>query len=96
MITADFRCVKRRIISIIDAGSAGLFARRLLIQMQSAVGHKRFSSLADIFNRADDDSIDLQDCFYIARPAESFPLIHLAFAAHRVFSETFPVTALSS
>jgi len=36
-ITAVFRCEKRRVIKVNAAGSAGLFARRLLIQVQSAV-----------------------------------------------------------
>jgi len=52
---ADFRCVKRRIISIIAAGSAGIFARRLLIQMQSAV-NLPFESSGTGFYSAGHDS----------------------------------------
>jgi len=35
--TADFRCVKIRVFNVIDAGSAGLFARCLFIQTKFAV-----------------------------------------------------------
>jgi len=37
IITAVFICMKIRVFNVIDAGSAGLFARRLLIQSKSAV-----------------------------------------------------------
>jgi len=36
-ITAVFRCEKIRVIIVAHAGSAGLFARPILIQVQSAV-----------------------------------------------------------